>query len=286
MKLTCVSALVFSALVAGGQNSSALRPDPPINCDSCGEWNASREPSRVFGNTYYVGPAGLSAVLITGASGSILLDGGLPQSAAVIDTNIRTLGFRTADIKLIVNSHAHYDHAGGIAALQRASGAEVAASASGARAMEKGEPTDDDPQFGYGPNAGRFPAIARVRSVAEGEVLRVGELAITAHLTPGHTPGSTTWSWRACEGSRCQDIVYADSLTAVSAPDFRFTGDAKTPSRVAEFGRSIAKVAALPCDVLITTHPSAGAGKTCRTYAENAATNLDARVREEREPKK
>lgn len=85
----------------------------------------------MFANTYYVGVDGLSAILIAGAQGSILLDGGLPQSAALIDANIRRLGFRTEDVKLIVNSHAHYDHAGGIAALQRATGATVAASAAG-----------------------------------------------------------------------------------------------------------------------------------------------------------
>ena len=138
----------------------------------------------MFGNTYYVGVKGLSAVLITSDGGLILLDGALPQSAAVIDENIRKVGFRTADIKLILNSHAHYDHAGGIAALQRASGAVVAASPSGARALEQGGPTADDPQFVL---AGKFPAVAKVRIVGDGEVLRVGNLAVTAHLTRPYT---------------------------------------------------------------------------------------------------
>ena len=120
-------------------------------------WNAAHEPFRVFGNTYYVGVAGLSSVLVASDQGLILLDGGLPQSAPLIDASIRKLGFRTEDVRLILNSHTHYDHAGGIAALQRVSGAIVAASASGARAIESGGPPADDPQYAFGKEANRFP---------------------------------------------------------------------------------------------------------------------------------
>lgn len=139
-----------------------LRPDPPHKCFDCDAWNRTYEPFKVFGNTYYVGAEGVSAVLIAGSAGSILLDAGLPQTAAVIDANIRTLGFKTEDVKLIVNSHAHYDHAGGINALQRFTGATVAASAAGKRAIEQGEPTNDDPQFAFGRAANAFPAVKSV----------------------------------------------------------------------------------------------------------------------------
>ncbi len=254
-----------AALVLSGQPSQSLRPDPPITCDACDEWNQPREPFRIFGNAYFVGTAGLSAILITSDRGHILLDGGLSQSAPVIDANIRKLGFKTEDVKLIVNSHAHYDHAAGIAALQRASGAIVAATASGAQALQRGENTPDDPQYGFGHDANRFPPVKNVRVVKDQEVIEIAGLAIQAHDTAGHTPGSTTWTWRSCEGTRCLNLVYADSLTAVSAPGFRFTGDAKTPSRVEKFRQSIATVAALPCDIVITTHPS--------------ATNLDGKLK-------
>ena len=300
MKLTHLLLLALSAALSLGQSSGALRPDPPHSCGDCAGWNRPHEPFRVFGNTYYVGVDGLSAILITGAQGSILLDGGLPQSALLIDASIRTLGFRTEDIKLIVNSHAHYDHAGGIAAIQRASGAAVAASPAGAKALERGEPTPDDPQFAFGRTANAFPAIKGVRAVGDGETLRVGDLAVTAHLTPGHTPGATTWTWRSCEGSRCHNFVYADSLNAVSAPDFRFTGDASHPSLIATFRATIAKVRALPCDIIIGVHPGFTdlAGKLkrrqekpardpfvtpngCRAYADAASKRLDARIAEE-----
>jgi metallo-beta-lactamase class B len=242
--------LLTSALLSLVQ-SAAVKPDPSISCGSCDEWNRPLDPFRVFGNAYYVGTAGLSAVLVTSDDGHILMDGGLPQSAPTIDANIRKLGFRTADVRLIVNSHEHYDHAAGIAALQRASGATVAASPEGARALEQGASLPHDPQ----PTAAKFPPVKNVKVIRDGEALLVGQLAITARFTPGHTPGATTWTWRSCEGSRCLNMVYADSLSAVSDDGFRFSGDGTRPSIVEIFRRSFAVVEALPCDVLLVPHP-------------------------------
>jgi metallo-beta-lactamase class B len=240
-------------------------------------------------------------VLITSSDGLILLDGGLPQSAAPIDRHIRALGFDLANVRIIANSHAHYDHAGGIAALQRASGAAVVASESGKQALEAGMATPDDPQFGFGPKVMALPPVHNVRVVADHEIVRVGPLAVTAHYTPGHTPGAITWTWQSCEGTRCVNMVYADSLSAVSAPGFRFTGDAKTPSLEASFRKSIATIEQLPCDVLVTVHPAfVGIDKklarrkeapdtnpfvdanSCRAYAASLRKNLEARLAEER----
>src|ERR1051326_3897649 len=109
MKLLFLLALVLAAQ----SNPNIRRPfksDPPKMCQNCPGWNMDRDPVRIFGNTYYVGTAGLSSVLITSDHGHILIDGGLAQSAEVIDRHIRRLGFRTEDVKLIVNSHSHYDH--------------------------------------------------------------------------------------------------------------------------------------------------------------------------------
>jgi metallo-beta-lactamase class B len=293
--------LGLSVLLSFAQTpSTGFRSDPPKACSSCDEWNGPHEPFRVFGNTYYVGVAGLTAILITSNTGLILLDGGLPQSAPLIDANIRKLGFRTEDVRLIVNSHAHYDHAGGIAALQRASGATVSASASSARAMALGGATPDDPQLGFGRDAMAFPPVKNAGIVPDGDVLRVGDLAITAHFTPAHTSGSTTWTWRSCEGERCLNVVYADSLSPVSAPGFRFTGDATHPSLVESFRKSIATIAELPCDIVLAPHPELadldgklkrreqqGAtdafidANACRGYAANATKRLDARIAEE-----
>ena len=243
---------LLPAFVVDAQSGQRLVPDAPIRCSDCDTWNQPQAPFRVFGNTYYVGTRGLGSVLITSPRGHVLIDGALPQSAPLIDANIQALGFQTRDIKAIAYSHAHYDHVGGIAALQRASGATVWSSAAGRTAMTSGVPSPDDPQV---KSALPFPRVTRVRVVKDGQSVRVGEVSITAHLTPGHTPGGTTWSWRSCEGGRCLDIVYADSLTAVSDDGFRFTGDATRPGIVAAFRGSIATVAALPCDIVLTTHP-------------------------------
>lgn len=289
-------AAAIAVLISFGQ--ATLRPDPPIKCSSCDEWNEPIDPFQLYANTYYVGTAGLSALLVTGDAGHILLDGGLSQSAPLIDASIRKLGFKLEDVKLILNSHAHYDHAAGIAALQRASGATVVSSASGAQAFALGDAVPDDPQAGFGNNG--FPPVKNVRVVKDKEVVRLGPLAIQMHNTAGHTPGSTTWTWQSCVDGKCLNMVYADSISAIAAPGFRFTGDAKTPSRVEQFRKSITTVGELPCDIMITTHPMATdlAGKlkkraakpavdpfidpqACRVLAANAMKALEARVAEE-----
>lgn len=286
-------ALVVLSIVAAGL---AQAPDAPIACASCAEWNRPLAGFKIFGNTYYVGTAGLSAVLVTSPQGHVLLDGGLPQSAPLIEQNIRALGFRLSDVRLIGNSHAHYDHAGGIAALQRASGATVATSDWGARVIAGGRPLPDDPQFGI---ALPFPRVSPVRAVFDGEVLTAGDLKITARFTPGHTPGGTTWTWKSCEGARCLDVVYADSLNAVSAPGFRFTAGSQPVAGALR--RSIATVERLPCDIIISVHPGFTDvekklarlkaepnvnpfidPRGCRAYANGAARRLEQRIKEEK----
>ena len=124
-------------------------------------WNTPHAPFRIFGNTYYVGTAGLSAILITSAGGHVLIDGALPESAPLIEANIRTLGFAVKDVRLLLNSHEHFDHAGGLSALQRASGARVAASPAAARSLTQGHPTPEDPQYASALKA-RYPPVKEV----------------------------------------------------------------------------------------------------------------------------
>lgn len=288
--------LVLAAL--GLALTGAAHAAPHItdfNCSSCKAWNVPQKPFKLYGNTWYVGTQELSALLVTSPKGHILLDGALPQSAPLIEKNIKALGFKMKDVKLIVNSHEHFDHAGGIAALQRRSGAIVAASAIGARVLREGTIGKDDAQYEAG-HEPRIDPVARVQVVGDGETLTVGGLSLTAHMTPGHAPGGTTWSWTSCEQGRCLDMVYADSLTAVSADNVRF-GD--LAERVASLRGSIAKVAALKCDVVVSTHPSftdtmdklaarsAAANpfidpNGCRAYADASAVRLDERLAKEK----
>jgi len=235
-------------------NSGSLHGQPrasTLPCASCAVWNTPQTPFKVFGNTYYVGPHGLSSILIASDAGLILIDGALPESAPLIAANIRTIGFRIEDVKLILNSHAHFDHAGGIAELQRLSGAEVAASEWSAAVMTKGGVSRDDPQYG---TIRPIAPVARVRTLHDGESVHVGQLVLTAHLTPGHTPGGTSWTWKSCEATRCLDMVYADSLTPVSAEGFKYT---QTPGFPGNFEKSFAFLDTTPCDILLTPHPDA-----------------------------
>ena len=281
-----------SSLCAQAARSTPA-PARAAECPSCAEWNAPQRPFRIHGGAWYVGTRGLSAVLLTSGEGHVLLDAGLPESAPLIAASIRALGFRVEDVRLIVNSHAHFDHAGGIAELQRASGATVAASPWSARVLESGRSLPDDPQFDI---ALPIAPVSRVRVLADGETLRVGPIALTAHLTPGHTPGGTSWSWRSCEGERCLDLVYADSQTPVSADGFSFTRTRAYPRALDDFARGFAVLERLRCDVLMTPHPSASRlferiatrdgdraprlvdREGCRRYAATAREQLARRV--------
>ncbi len=274
----------------------ALEADPPIDCTLCEQWNVPHAPFRVFGNTYYVGSAGLSAILIDGGDSLILLDGALSQTAAQIADNINRLGFALEDVEFIGLSHAHFDHAGGLNALQRASDATVLSSPAAASALIPGLPQADDPQVAYGDG---FPAVRHVSPVQDQETISVGNQTLTVHYTPGHTPGGTSWTWRSCEADRCLDMVYADSLSAVSAPGFLFS---EHPDTVAALRQSIARVAALPCDIMISTHPEfsgvfaklalreSGANSDamldpagCENYATTAHAALEQRLADEQQ---
>lgn len=255
-----LSSLVLLIIVAAQVPSSAQAGESEAvgysseACPSCAAWNTPRPAFRIHGDTYFVGTEGLSAVLVTSDEGHVLIDGGLPESASIIVDNVESLGFRIEDVKLILNSHAHFDHAGGIGALQRVSGAQVAASRPSAEVLKHGTSGQDDPQYGV---ALRFPAVPDVRVITDGETLQVGPLALTAHFTPGHTPGGTSWSWQECQEERCLDFVYADSQTPVSADGFRFTESTTYPSAIQDFERGFAVLESLACDVLVTSHPTA-----------------------------
>ncbi|HEX8535307.1 MAG TPA: subclass B3 metallo-beta-lactamase [Allosphingosinicella sp.] len=264
------------------------REDPltrPIVGQRTAEWLAPRTPARLFGNTYLVGFGGLSVALIDTGEGLILIDGALPQAAPSILANVRKLGFDPRRIRYILSTEPHFDHAGGLAALARDTGATVVASARGAEGLRSGRLAADDPQRSLDH---RFPPVARVRAVGDREVLRLGNTNVTAHATPGHTMGSMSWSWRSCEARRCRNIVFASSLNPVSGDGYRFTAPS-SQGIVAAFGRTHAKVKALRCDILITAHPDpADAGGytdrlgACRAYAEKSQRALAARLAEER----
>ena len=183
LKTVAIAAIVIASI---GTANSQILPDsvPAKDCWNCEAWNKAHSPFQIFGNTYYVGTAGLSAVLITTTSGHILLDGALPQSAALIDQSVRSLGFNTKNIKYIANSHAHYDHAGGIAALQKETGAYVISSEAGIKSLAAGDSLSDDPFYVLGDTSNSFPPIENLKAVKDQEEIRLGDLVLKAHHTP------------------------------------------------------------------------------------------------------
>jgi metallo-beta-lactamase class B len=260
------------------------------------DWNTPQTPFSLYGNTYYVGTHGLSAVLITSPQGHILIDGGSEKSAPQIVRNMRQLGFKVEDIRFILNSHAHADHAGGIAELQRLSGAEVLVGSAAVPVLASGQADKGDPQY---TDLQPMAPVARVRGVTDGHVVKLGPLAVTMHATPGHTQGGASWTWNAVEGGRTAHMVYADSLNAIAAGPFRYRGHPSYPAARADLERSIVTVAGLPCDVLVSAHPEgsdlwqryarrAARGHAafidttaCRTYADKARARLAAQLTKE-----
>ena len=291
LAVTAAAAVGFSptATAAAVATDTATGVTPcPADAGVMDGWDDRAPPRRVFGNVYYVGTCGITALLVASPQGHVLLDGATAAAGPAIAANIQALGFRLADVKAILNSHEHSDHAGGLAHLQNATGAPVMALAPAVATLERGAGDRDDPQSGV---LDRFPPVAAVQPLADGQVVRVGELALTAHATPGHAPGGTSWTWVSCQDGRCLDLVYADSLTAAADKHYRFSDH---PGYVAAFGRSIDAVAALPCDILVTPHPLAsnlfarmdGSAAladpdACRRYADAARERLDRRLADE-----
>lgn len=286
---SCTGSLPSVAAKAPSAATHEGIPECPADAGVMDGWDERAPPRKVFGNTWYVGTCGITALLVASPRGLILIDGATAPAGPAIAANIEALGFKLADIKFILNSHEHSDHAGGLAYLQRATNAPVLAREPSVATLERGTSDRNDPQFGV---LAEFPPVANVQPLRDDQVVRVGDLALTAHATPGHAPGGTSWTWRSCEGPRCLDIAYADSLSAISDRKYRF---AEHPDDVAAFRRSLDTVATLPCDILLTPHPLASDlfarldGKAplvdpdaCRRYADGARANLERRLHDER----
>lgn len=284
----------LTALLLAG--AAAPQDDPllkPVEADYAARWLVSQPPTRIFGNSYLVGFRGLNVGLIRTSAGLILIDGALPQGVREIEANLATLGFQLRDVKLILSTEPHYDHASGIAALARDTGATVVASAAAAPVLMSGGITTDDPQAAW---LAHYPPVPGVRVVRDGAVLRLGDTAVTARATPGHTPGSMSWTWRSCEGQRCLNVVFASSLNPIAADGWRFS-DPRHAGTVAAFRRTFATLRRLPCDVLMTPHPDQSGGDVkfvqlqrsrtpnpfvdagaCRGYADRFEQVLDAKL--------
>ena len=258
-------------------------------CNDNDDWDKPAPPVRIHANTYLVGTCGISSILITGSDGHILLDSGTEAGADLVIRNIRELGFNPTDVKILLHSHEHIDHVGGMGRLQQLTGAQLFASANAASVFRTGTPGPGDPQAGLHPP---FPTAEASRIIRNGEEVRLGNLKLTAIETKGHTHGAMSWQWVSCDVSAiCRIMVYADSLSPVSREDYKFTDH---PGALKAFRSSIKRIGALECEILMTPHPSASkmldrmAGRTpildpngCKAYADVLDKRLEDRVTKE-----
>lgn len=248
-------ALTVASPAAAKAPPAADTADLAALCVSAGDgresWAAPAPPRRIHGETYYVGSCGITALLITSAKGHVLIDGGPAEAAPLVAANIEKLGFRLRDVRWILSSHEHWDHVGALAELKRRTDARLAALALAAEVLRSGKASADDPQAA---GAEAFAPVGTDRILRDGEEIIVGPLRLKVHATPAHAPGSASWTWRSCAAKQCRTIAYADSATTISSDGYRFTDH---PRRITEARSGLARIGALPCDILVTPHPAA-----------------------------
>jgi len=212
-------------------------------------------PFQIAGNLYYVGSTGVTAFLLTGPQGHVLIDGGYPETARLIIGSVAKLGFSIKDVKVLLNSHAHSDHAGGLRELQQASGAQLWISEGDAPIVEAGGAGD---RATYGPlrflGFGRFPAPHVDHRLKDGDIVRVGPLALTAHITAGHTPGCTSWAFPVHHADR--DLLAVDVCSLTLLPFMKFVEPESYPGIRADFERSLQTLRSLPADIFLGSHGS------------------------------
>lgn len=230
----------MAALVAAATAIPVLAADPPA-------WSAPVKPFRIAGPVYYVGTKGLAAYLIVSKDGAILLDATLARNAALIEANIKRVGVPLNRVKLLVSNHAHDDHVGALARLKRDTGARVLASAGDRWALEHGVGRGDTD---YRPR--QFPPVKVDGVVADGQTIRLGGVALTAHLTPGHTPGCTSWSMTIRDRGTPRRIVFLCSITVAGNV---LIGNRAYPGIVADFRSTYARLATMQADIVLPGHP-------------------------------
>jgi metallo-beta-lactamase class B len=202
------------------------------------QWNQPVKPFRIIGNVYYVG-AHVSSFYIKTPAGAIVLDGGLPETAPLIEKSIAEIGFSMKDVKILLSSHAHYDHCGGLAELKKKSGARLVATELDAPILNNGQG-----QFGA------FPPVHVDQIIKDGGAVALGGVTLTAHITPGHTKGCTTWTMPVSDRGKRYQVVFYCGTSVVD----KLVNNAGYPNIVSDYERSFGELRKLPCDVFLAPH--------------------------------
>ncbi len=253
MKSVLLTVALFTSITSFAQANPTWR-----------SWNQPVEPFRIVGNIYYVGASDIASYLITTPKGQILLDGGFVETAPMIRDNIRKLGFNIKDVKYLLNSHAHNDHAAGLAQLKQWTGAQFLASRADGEQIARGG--HSDPMWG---DKMTFPPTKPDRFIGDGENVIIGDTVMTAHLTPGHTKGCTTWTTTVEEGGHSYHVLF---LCSVSAPGYKLVNNPKYPNIVEDYRHTFAYLKTLPCDVFLAAHANFFDMETKRAAQQRGGT--------------
>ncbi len=264
------------------------RSVPKAECKSNDDWSEPSFARHIYGNSWYVGTCGISVILIATPQGHILIDGATEQAAPDVEASIRSLGVNLSDIKTILVTHEHHDHIGGVAQLQKDSGAVVLTRKAALDALRQGKNSPNDPQFGELKN---FPPISNVQAIADGGLIRLGSVKVNNIPMTGHAPGGSGWSWQECENGVCLNLMFSDSISSISNASYRFSSSGAITSKLRA---SIKRLSNTPCDILITGHgkqsnllnrldgkATLSEPKACKELATTGRENLSKRLSEE-----
>ncbi len=238
MRRALLTALILSGISCVGVESQRLKPE-----DFLPEMNQPVAPVQIIGNIYYVGTNGVSSFLIVTSAGHILLDSGFNQSVPLIRDSVTKLGFRFEDIRILLSSHAHFDHVAGHALVQQLTGAQIIASQKDGEVIARG-----DEALWEGWQGSRVH-----RLVADDDVVSLGGVELRAHLTPGHTEGCTTWTMETTVGNDRYRVVFAGGYGI--NPGVKLVGNSAYPQIAADYARTFSVLKRLKPDVFLAQHP-------------------------------
>jgi len=222
--------------------ASTKAPDPP-------DWREPFPPHRMIGNIYYVGSRGLASYLITTPAGHILINSNLKTSVPLIRESIEKLGFHFSDVKILLISHAHFDHDGSSAEIRKLTGAKYMVMDGDVSVVESGGKTDF--QYGHDASLG-YPPAKVDRILHDGDQVTLGDTLLTAHKTAGHTRGCTTWTLRVNEAGKVYDVVIVGSPNV--NPGYKLVNNARYPEIADDYARGFRVLKSLPCDVFLGAH--------------------------------
>jgi metallo-beta-lactamase class B len=243
--------LFGAALALAGGLVAQANPTPGSAIPGSPDWSEPFPPHRMIGNVYYVGSRGLASYLITTPAGHILINSNLKTSVPLIRESVEKLGFRFSDVKILLISHAHFDHDAGSAEIKRLTGAKYMVMDGDVGVVESGGQSD----FQYGDDATlRYPATKVDQVLHDGDQVVLGGAVLTAHKTAGHTRGCTTWSLRVREAGKAYDVVIVGSPNVNTG--YKLVNNTRYPVIAEDYARGFQVLKSLPCDVFLGAHGS------------------------------